>query len=179
MLRAYDGYAPPAQARSVSASDRERRAVVGAYIKKFRGAGVPKESVDAWLENAAGLVHLEVLVRGAGRLPRAGDRLTLHLLMAAPGGSEADGLTVVLDSRADAAGTQAAGRALEVRLGDGAVIPGLEMALAQMQAGESAEFTLPPELAYGEAGLLPALLPGRPLFCRVELLSVLPAAGQM
>ncbi len=39
---------------------------------------------------------------------------------------------------------------LEIELGNGAVLPGIEEALIDMEIGEQARITLPPEKAYGE-----------------------------
>lgn len=41
-------------------------------------------------------------------------------------------------------------KSLEIELGGGAVLPGLEDALIGMEIGEQARVTLPPEKAYGE-----------------------------
>ncbi|XLS85408.1 hypothetical protein HN51_035574, partial [Arachis hypogaea] len=56
-------------------------------------------------------------------------------------------------------------------LGQGQVIKGWDEGIRSMKKGENALFTIPPELAYGESGSPPTILPKATLQFDVELLS--------
>ncbi len=61
------------------------------------------------------------------------------------------------------------------KIGDGKVIPGLEMAIRQMREGQVVFVIIPSYLAYGEEGLLDLIPPYSPLVFQVELKQVKPA----
>lgn len=63
-------------------------------------------------------------------------------------------------------------------LGAGGVIPGWEQGIAGLQVGERARLTIPPELAYGEAGAGGGLIaPNETLVFDVHLVDILPPSG--
>lgn len=166
----YDTVGLPPGPCTVAAAGRWRRHAVGGFLRKFRGVDLPAEAVDEWLAEARAAVRPVASYPGSGNPPRAGDRLTAHVRITtlAPGG----GVVTALDSRADAAGVAQAGRAMEWVLGDRTVIPGLELAVAQMRQGETADFVVPPELAYGYGGFGAAIPPHAALYCHVDLLRI-------
>jgi peptidylprolyl isomerase len=57
-------------------------------------------------------------------------------------------------------------------LGAGEVIPGWDQGVEGMKEGGRRELTLPPELAYGEAGAPPAIGPNETLVFVIDLLEV-------
>ncbi|KAK4800621.1 hypothetical protein SAY86_021108 [Trapa natans] len=71
--------------------------------------------------------------------PEFGDEVTVHIVR-----SLLDGM--LFNSTMDRDGT------LTFKLGHGQVVPGLDHAIITMKKGESALFTMPPELGYGDAG---------------------------
>ncbi|MEM1127433.1 MAG: FKBP-type peptidyl-prolyl cis-trans isomerase [Bacteroidota bacterium] len=85
-----------------------------------------------------GLIH-EVLERGSGPQPDSGDVVRVHYV-----GMLED--STVFDNSYDR------NEPLTFPLGQGVVIPGWEEGIQLMQAGERCRLTIPPELAFGEAG---------------------------
>jgi peptidylprolyl isomerase len=57
-------------------------------------------------------------------------------------------------------------------LGAGGVIPGWDQGIEGMKAGGRRELTIPPELAYGEAGYPPSIAPNETLVFVIDLLEV-------
>ncbi len=62
---------------------------------------------------------------------------------------------------------------LTFQLGAGEVIPGWDQGIAGLQVGERARLTIPPDLAYGEAGAGGVIGPNETLVFDVELVEIL------
>ncbi|KAI4378433.1 hypothetical protein MLD38_015913 [Melastoma candidum] len=63
------------------------------------------------------------------------------------------------------------GECYKFKLGQGEVIKGWDQGIATMKKGERAIFTVPPDLAYAEAGLPPLIPPDSTLMFDIEILS--------
>jgi len=95
---------------------------------------------------------------GTGDSPRVGERVRFHYTVRLPGGPVFD------SSRA---------RAPEVlRVGAGTILAGLEDGLCAMEAGETAEVTVPPARGFGARGYPPLAPPNTALVYEVEILAI-------
>ena len=101
----------------------------------------------------------EVLEAGDGPIPAEGDTVRVHYT-----GTLEDG--TVFDSSLDR------GEPIEFPLGQGFVIPGWEIGIAEMQVGEKAILTIPSALAYGPQGSPPTIPPDATLIFEVELVEI-------
>lgn len=90
--------------------------------------------------------------------PNKGDEVEVHYV-----GTLLDGTQ--FDSSRDH------GTPFKFKLGEGQVIKGWDEGIKTMKKGEKALFTIPPEMAYGEAGSPPTIPPNATLQFEVELLS--------
>jgi len=108
-------------------------------------------------------VKVSVLTEGNGLRPQPGDIVGLHYV-----GTFRDGRQ--FDSSRDT------GRVFRFTLGQGGVIAGWDLIVAQMKVGDRWRCEIPHQLAYGERGH-PAGIPGRTdLIFDMELIDVRPGA---
>lgn len=106
---------------------------------------------------------IETLVEGDGPTPQDGEVCTIHYVGRLSDGTEFDN-------------TYTRNQPATFALGQGMVIPGWEQALSQMQVGEKALVTIPPDLAFGSEGVQGVIPPDAVLIMEIELLSVKPGA---
>ncbi len=111
---------------------------------------VSGETVDT----PSGLGFIEIQ-EGVGETPKEGQTVVVSYTAWLANGAEID----------------SAGR-FEFTLGTGEVIAGWDQALATMQVGSKRRLIIPPELAYGEAGVPPLIPPNAELIFDIELLAV-------
>lgn len=104
-------------------------------------------------------MKIDKIVSGTGATAKNGDTVTVHYT-----GWLTDGTK--FDSSVDR------NEPFAFALGQGQVIAGWDQGVATMRIGDKARFTIPPELAYGEAGYPGAIPPNATLIFEVELLSI-------
>ncbi|SPE51626.1 putative Peptidylprolyl isomerase [Verrucomicrobia bacterium] len=104
-------------------------------------------------------MKVEKMTMGSGPSPRRGDTVTVHYT-----GWLTDGTK--FDSSVDR------DEPFAFVLGTDRVIQGWDEGIASMRVGDKARLTIPPELAYGEAGYPGAIPPNATLIFEVELLSI-------
>ena len=104
-------------------------------------------------------LKIEDVKVGTGAVAKAGTAVTVHYT-----GWLTDGTK--FDSSVDS------GQPFTFNLGAGEVIPGWDQGVAGMKVGGIRKLTIPPDLAYGDAGAGGVIPAGATLVFRVELLGV-------
>jgi len=102
---------------------------------------------------------------GTGPIPEAGNIVQVHYT-----GKLADG--TVFDSSYDR------DQPIAFPLGKSMVIPGWDEGISLLSVGGKAKLIVPPELAYGESGLMGVIPPDATLYFEVELVDILPGSPE-
>jgi FKBP-type peptidyl-prolyl cis-trans isomerase len=104
-------------------------------------------------------LKIEKLAAGKGPAPKKGETVTVHYTGWLTDGSK-------FDSSVDR------DEPFSFVLGTGQVISGWDLGVAKMNVGDKVKLTIPPDLAYGEAGYPGAIPPSATLIFEVELLAI-------
>lgn len=99
------------------------------------------------------------VVAGSGPQPQDGDTLAVHFTFTLLDGTQIDD-------------TRARGEPYRFVYGTERLIPGLEMAIGTMREGGSTVAIVPPELAFGSAGIPPVVAPDSFVVFDIDLLTV-------
>jgi FKBP-type peptidyl-prolyl cis-trans isomerase len=134
--------------------------IAGAVLVMVRcGPGEPEAiCARAPVTSETGLTFRD-LECGDGEVAARGDSLLVEYSARLENGEQFDS-------------TRSRGEPVRFRLGVGQIVSGLDEGLEGMQVGGTRRLTLPPELAYGQAGLAPDVPPGATVIYDVELLSL-------
>ena len=135
----------------------ENREKSDAYLAEMRA----KDGVRA-LDNG---ILIETVSEGDGPSPTAEDYVSLHYTISVIGEE------VMRDSREEE-------QPVTVTSFNQLPMPGLPQALPEMKEGETAKIIVPPEEAYGEAGVDGVFEPNETLIFEVELLEVVPPTNE-
>ena len=107
-------------------------------------------------------LKIEHLVEGDGASPQAGDYVSVHYVGTLLDGTEFDN-------------SHKRGAPIEFPIGQGRVIKGWDIGIAQLKVGGKARLTIPPELGYGSRGAGNVITPNATLQFEVELVGTKPA----
>ncbi|MEK7554470.1 MAG: FKBP-type peptidyl-prolyl cis-trans isomerase [Patescibacteria group bacterium] len=130
--------------------------------KDTDGEAMNQNGEDGTASAITTLSGLKYVVRasGTGEAAKSGDTVAVHYT-----GTLTDGTK--FDSSVDR------GEPIEFTLGAGQVIPGWEEGILGMKVGEKRTLTIPPTLAYGEAGAGGGVIPSNAtLVFEVELVGI-------
>jgi FKBP-type peptidyl-prolyl cis-trans isomerase FkpA len=108
---------------------------------------------------ASNALQIEKLTTGTGAQPQKGQLVTVHYTGWFTNGGK-------FDSSVDR------DEPFTFALGVGQVIGGWDVGVATMRVGDKVKLTIPPELAYGQAGYPGAIPPNSTLIFEVELLGI-------
>ena len=104
-------------------------------------------------------MKVEILQQGTGEGAKAGDNIVVNYV-----GTLLDGTK--FDSSIDR------NQPFPYTLGQNQVIKGWELGLLGMKVGEKRKLTIPPELAYGEAGRPPVIPQNATLIFEIDMLGI-------
>ena len=143
----------------------ERRQELAGKNRKLAAAFLDQNAKRGGVTVLPSGVQYQVIHEGTGGKPDASDTVTFHY-----SGTLIDG-TGFADSNTS-------GEPMTIRLDRYPIIQGLRETLPLMKTGAKWRIFVPSEMAYGDAGLRPAIQPGAALIFDIELISAMPCGGQ-
>ena len=122
---------------------------------------VPKyKPIDIKMVTTPSGLKIQEIRVGTGPSPKKGDTVVVKYTGWKPSGMPFDSCEIP------------GMKPLEFPLGEGKVIKGWDEGIRTMNVGGKRRLTIPPELAYGEAGYVPMIEPNLTLIFDVELLNI-------
>lgn len=109
--------------------------------------------------------EVETITPGDGPAPQDGDVVVIHYVGLLPDGGEFDN-------------TYTRNQPIAFAVGRGMVISGWEQAVMEMNVGEKAKVTIPPDLAFGSHGVEGIIPPNAVLVMEIELLEIKPGSPE-
>ena len=143
-----------------SSQSKPQKARTGSSKKKMRPAPKSKPAASSLSPvniTPSGLIYV-ITRRGVGRLPKAGEIVSVHYTGVLTNG-------VKFDSSLDR------GAPFDFELGSGRVIAGWDEALAKLHIGDHATLIIPPALGYGAKGTGP-IPPNATLIFIIEFVGI-------
>ena len=129
------------------------------YSPVFRQTTAVTETINKTPAMSNSILKTDKLVAGTGACAVKGKTVSVHYTGWLEDGSK-------FDSSVDR------DEPFEFVLGEGQVIQGWDEGVATLRVGDKVRLTIPPEMAYGEAGYPGAIPPSATLIFEVELLAV-------
>jgi cyclophilin family peptidyl-prolyl cis-trans isomerase len=136
----------------------ERRATAAAAQLREARLVIESKWPNAELVDDRGLL-LDMTTEGFGPTAGPGDAISVHFTFELIDGTRIDD-------------TRARGVPYSFVFGEERLIPGLEMAIGAIREGGSGTAIIPPELAFGEAGVPPVVAPNSYVVFRIEVVSI-------
>ncbi|MFO0914002.1 MAG: FKBP-type peptidyl-prolyl cis-trans isomerase [Pirellulales bacterium] len=142
----------------------QREAVTKVATKNLEegNAYLAKNKARAGVKTLPSGLQYEVVQQGKGASPKPTDTVKAHYRGTFISGDEFD--------------SSLGGEPLEIKVNE--VIPGWTEALQLMKPGDKWKLVIPPALGYGPQGVPPDIGPNSVLLFDIELVEVVPAAGQ-
>lgn len=141
-----------------SALARKREAQQAKQRRKRRLITIGAVAVIVVAAVIGTIVYFAVRNEGPARVAAVGDKLSMYYTLWLEDGTQIE--------------SNVGGNPFKFTLGQGDVIKGWDEGLVGMKVGETRTLTIPPDLAYGEAGSPPKIPPNATLTFEVELLAV-------
>ena len=136
----------------------EKRTEAAASLRRESERLIASKWPAAELVNDSAL-RMQMAVEGFGPTPKPGDTVSVHFTFELIDGTQIDD-------------TRARGEPYSFILGEERLIPGLELAIGRIREGGSATAIIPPELAFGPAGIPPVVEPNSFVVFRIDVVSV-------
>lgn len=123
-------------------------------------SSIEDQPVPTFPDVAPGQLDVTVIRQGSGDRVELGDSALLHTAL------------FVLSTETQIDSTWTSGFPIPLQAGGGRPFPGFDQALLGMQVGEVRQAVVPPNLAYGEAGVPPSVGPNEVIVAVIEVFEI-------